>query len=131
MTAPVPPSVPGSHQGRYPDGAAAFPHRDLLGIAGLARHEILYLLDQAEPFVALNRQPSKRADLLSGLTIINAFFENSTRTRLSFEIAGKRLGADVINMEGAQSSLKKGETLIDTALTLNACLLYTSDAADE
>ena len=57
---------------------------------------------------------------MSGLTIINAFFENSTRTLLSFEIAGKRLGADVVNMHAAQSSVKKGETLIDTAITLNA-----------
>ena len=68
----------------------------------------------------LNRRSAKRADTLSGLTIINAFFENSTRTLLSFEIAGKRLGADVVNMYAAQSSVKKGETLIDTARTLNA-----------
>ncbi len=105
---------------RYPAGGQAFPHRDLLGIGGLARHEILFLLDEAEQWVELNRQPQKRDDRLAGLTIINAFFENSTRTRLSFEIAGKRLGADVINMQGAQSSVKKGETLIDTAMTLNA-----------
>lgn len=105
---------------RYPAGALAFPHRDLLGIAQLERHEILYLLDSAEPWVELNRQPSKHCDLLAGLTIINAFFENSTRTLLSFEIAGKRLGADVVNMHTAQSSVKKGETLIDTAVTLNA-----------
>jgi aspartate carbamoyltransferase catalytic subunit len=105
---------------RFPAGSLAFPHRDLLGIAHLERHEILYLLDQAEPWVELNRQPSKHSDLLSGLTIINAFFENSTRTLLSFEIAGKRLGADVVNMHAAQSSVKKGETLIDTAITLNA-----------
>jgi len=106
--------------GRYPAGGAAFPHRDLLGLAGLAPHELLYLLDEAEQWVDLNRQPHKRAELLSGLTIINAFFENSTRTLLSFEIAGKRLGADVVNMHAATSSVKKGETLIDTALTLNA-----------
>ena len=105
---------------RYPAGALAFPHRDLLGIAPLERHEILYLLDSAEPWIDLNRQPSKHCDLLAGLTIINAFFENSTRTLLSFEIAGKRLGADVVNMHAAQSSVKKGETLIDTAVTLNA-----------
>ena len=108
------------HLGRYPAGAAAFPHRGLMGIAGLARHEILFLLDEAEQWVELNRQPQKRDDRLAGLTIINAFFENSTRTRLSFEIAGKRLGADVVNMNAAQSSVKKGETLIDTAVTLNA-----------
>jgi aspartate carbamoyltransferase catalytic subunit len=106
--------------GRYPKGRLAFPHRDLLGIGQLERHEILFLLDEAEQWVALNRQPTKHTDLLSGLTIINAFFENSTRTLLSFEIAGKRLGADVVNMHAAQSSVKKGETLIDTAVTLNA-----------
>jgi len=106
--------------GRYPEGGLAFPHRDLTGISHLARHEILYLLDEAEQWLALNRQRHKRAELLSGLTIINAFFENSTRTLLSFEIAGKRLGADVVNMHAATSSVKKGETLIDTAMTLNA-----------
>ncbi|WP_336985781.1 aspartate carbamoyltransferase catalytic subunit [Altererythrobacter aquiaggeris] len=109
-----------SQSGRYPAGGEAFPHRDLLGIAQLERHEILFLLDEAEQWVELNRQPSKHADELAGLTIINAFFENSTRTLLSFEIAGKRLGADVVNMHAAQSSVKKGETLIDTAITLNA-----------
>ncbi|MBA4008172.1 MAG: aspartate carbamoyltransferase catalytic subunit [Erythrobacter sp.] len=106
--------------GRFPPGRLAFPHRDLTGIGKLARHEILYLLDQAEQWVALNRQSAKHTDLLGGLTIINAFFENSTRTLLSFEIAGKRLGADVVNMHAATSSVKKGETLIDTAITLNA-----------
>jgi aspartate carbamoyltransferase catalytic subunit len=106
--------------GRYPEGRLAFPHRGLLGIAALAPHEILFLLDEAEQWVELNRQPMKRDDRLAGLTIINAFFENSTRTLLSFEIAGKRLGADVVNMAVAQSSVKKGETLIDTAMTLNA-----------
>jgi aspartate carbamoyltransferase catalytic subunit len=115
MTSSSPP-----HLARYPAGRAAFPHRGLLGIAGLERHEILFLLDEAEQWVELNRQPQKRDDRLAGLTIINAFFENSTRTRLSFEIAGKRLGADVVNMNAAQSSVKKGETLIDTAVTLNA-----------
>ena len=104
----------------YPEGAAAFPHRGLVGIAGLAPHEIWFLLDEAEQWVALNREAQKRRELLSGLTIINAFFENSTRTLLSFEIAGKRLGADVVNMAVATSSVKKGETLIDTAMTLNA-----------
>jgi len=104
----------------YPAGSAAFPHRDLVGIAGLAPHEIWYLLDEAEQWVALNREAKKSRDLLAGLTIINAFFENSTRTLLSFEIAGKRLGADVVNMAVATSSVKKGETLIDTAMTLNA-----------
>ena len=106
--------------GRYPAGSAAFPHRGLVGIAGLAPHEIAFLLDEAEQWVELNRHPQKRDESLAGLTIINAFFENSTRTLLSFEIAGKRLGADVVNMHAAQSSVKKGETLIDTAMTLNA-----------
>ena len=109
-----------SHAGRYPAGSAAFPHRGLTGLAGLAPWEILYLLDEAEQWVELNRGAHKRDDRLAGLTIINAFFENSTRTLLSFEIAGKRLGADVVNMHAAQSSVKKGETLIDTAMTLNS-----------
>lgn len=106
--------------GRFPAGRLAFPHRDLTGIGQLERHEILYLLAEAEQWVELNRQRSKHTELLAGLTIINAFFENSTRTLLSFEIAGKRLGADVVNMHAATSSVKKGETLIDTAITLNA-----------
>ncbi len=120
MTTSASPPPPASQSGRYPPGAAAFPHQGLLGIAGLAPHEILFLLDEAEQWVELNRQPQKRDDRLAGLTIINAFFENSTRTLLSFEIAGKRLGADVVNMHAATSSVKKGETLIDTAMTLNA-----------
>lgn len=106
---------------RFPAGARAFPHRDLLAIGQLERHEILFLLEEAEQWVALNRgAAAKHSDLLAGLTVINAFFENSTRTLLSFEIAGKRLGADVVNMHAAQSSVKKGETLLDTAITLNA-----------
>ena len=105
---------------RFPAGRQAFPHRDLLGIGRLERHEILFLLAEAQQWVEFSRRPSKHADLLAGLTVINAFFENSTRTLLSFEIAGKRLGADVVNMHAAQSSVKKGETLIDTAITLNA-----------
>ena len=109
-----------SSSGRYPAGRLAFPHRDLTGIAQLERHEILFLLDEAEQWVDLNRKRHKHHDTLAGLTIINAFFENSTRTLLSFEIAGKRLGADVVNMHAATSSVKKGETLIDTAITLNA-----------
>ncbi len=120
MISPTQPTPAKDLAGRYPAGAAAFPHCGLLGIAGLAPHEILFLLDEAEQWVEFNRQPQKRDDRLAGLTIINAFFENSTRTRLSFEIAGKRLGADVVNMNAAQSSVKKGETLIDTAVTLNA-----------
>ena len=97
-----------------------FPHRDLTGIAGLQPHEISFLLDEADRWVDHNRQHNSPDHRLDGLTQINAFFENSTRTLLSFEIAGKRLGADVVNMLGSQSSVKKGETLIDTAITLNA-----------
>lgn len=90
-------------------------------MAKLQPWEIRFLLDEAEHWVEMNRNAvEKRDDRLHGLTIINAFFENSTRTLLSFEIAGKRLGADVVNMHAAQSSVKKGETLIDTAMTLNA-----------
>ena len=99
---------------------SAFPHRDLTGIAGLQPHEISFLLDEADAWVDHNRSHAASDHRLDGLTQINAFFENSTRTLLSFEIAGKRLGADVVNMHAAQSSVKKGETLIDTAITLNA-----------
>jgi aspartate carbamoyltransferase catalytic subunit len=101
-------------------GGAVFPHRHLTGIAGLQPHEIMFLLDEAEQWIDANRGHVKSDKRLDGLTQINAFFENSTRTLLSFEIAGKRLGADVVNMHAAQSSVKKGETLIDTAMTLNA-----------
>ncbi len=99
---------------------AEFPHRHLLGIEGLSRDEIGQILDLADSYVALNRRADKKKDLLRGRTLINLFFESSTRTRTSFELAGKRLGADVINMSVATSSIKKGETLIDTAMTLNA-----------
>lgn len=101
-------------------GGAVFPHRHLTGIAGLQPHEITFLLDEAEQWVEANRNRAKSDRRLDGVTQINAFFENSTRTLLSFEIAGKRLGADVVNMTVAASSVKKGETLIDTAVTLNA-----------
>ncbi|MDO5613124.1 MAG: aspartate carbamoyltransferase catalytic subunit [Paracoccus sp. (in: a-proteobacteria)] len=97
-----------------------FRARHLLGIDHLAPAEIVTLLDLAERYVELNRRTVKHADALEGMTQINMFFENSTRTQASFELAGKRLGADVMNMAVAQSSVKKGETLIDTAMTLNA-----------
>ncbi|KNG92590.1 aspartate carbamoyltransferase catalytic subunit [Pseudaestuariivita atlantica] len=96
-----------------------FRQNHLLGIEPLHPAEITALLDLADQYAALNRG-SKRGDALAGLTQINMFFENSTRTQASFEIAGKRLGADVMNMAMQSSSVKKGETLIDTALTLNA-----------
>ena len=97
-----------------------FQHRHLLGIEQLRPEEITTILDLAEEYVTLNRGNKKHSEVLSGLTQINMFFENSTRTQASFELAGKRLGADVMNMAMQASSIKKGETLIDTALTLNA-----------
>ena len=98
----------------------SFAHRHLLGIEQLSQQDIITVLDLADSYAALNRQSHKHGDALAGLTQINMFFENSTRTQASFEIAGKRLGADVMNMAMQASSIKKGETLIDTALTLNA-----------
>ena len=94
--------------------------RHLLGIAGLSHADIVGLLDLAEEFVVLNRQIEKKTASLRGRTLINMFFEASTRTQASFELAGKRLGADVMNMWVSSSSIRKGETLIDTAMTLNA-----------
>ncbi len=98
----------------------ALTQRHLLGIEGLSASDITGLLDLAEEFVDLNRQVQKKRNTLSGRTQVNLFFEASTRTQSSFELAGKRLGADVMNMSIASSSIRKGETLLDTALTLNA-----------
>ena len=98
----------------------SFTQKHLLGIEGLAQSAILEILDKAEKYADLNLKTHKRVDVLAGLTQINMFFENSTRTQASFELAGKRLGADVMNMQVHGSSIKKGETLVDTALTLNA-----------
>ena len=95
-------------------------HRHLLGIEGLSAADITGLLDLSEEYVELNRQVDKKRTSLRGRTQINLFFEASTRTQSSFELAGKRLGADVMNMNVATSSVSKGETLIDTAMTLNA-----------
>jgi aspartate carbamoyltransferase catalytic subunit len=92
----------------------------LLGIESLSVDEIVGLLDLAEKYVALNRTAEKKNALLKGRTLINLFFESSTRTQSSFELAGKRLGADVLNMSVKSSSVSKGETLVDTATTLNA-----------
>ncbi len=99
---------------------AAFSRRHLLGVEGLSREEIVGLLDLADEAVGISRQVEKKRATLRGRTQINLFFEPSTRTQSSFEIAGKRLGADVMNMAVGASSVKKGETLIDTAITLNA-----------
>lgn len=97
-----------------------YPHRHLLGIKGLSPLDIENLLDRAEAAVSISRGADKKRATLRGRTQINLFFEASTRTQASFELAGKRLGADVMNMSVASSSVKKGETLIDTAMTLNA-----------
>jgi len=97
-----------------------YPYRHLLGIEGLSVEEISYILDKSDEYVKQNRRADKKVDLLRGRTIINLFFEDSTRTRTSFELAGKRLSADVINMSTKTSSVNKGETLIDTASALNA-----------
>lgn len=94
--------------------------RHLLGIEGLTRESALQLLDTARAFWEMNRRPVKKAPTLRGKTVINLFFENSTRTRTSFELAGKRLSADVVNISASTSSAKKGETLRDTAMTLDA-----------
>ncbi len=101
-------------------GQKSFPHRHLLSIDGLSRDDVYTILDLANEYAARNRESDKKHPILKGRTLINLFFENSTRTRTSFELAGKRMGADVINMSVASSSVKKGETLIDTAMTLNA-----------
>ncbi|WP_295879263.1 aspartate carbamoyltransferase catalytic subunit [uncultured Bartonella sp.] len=97
-----------------------FPHRHLLGIKGLTARDLTTLIDRADANVAISRQLDKKKTSMRGRTQINLFFENSTRTQSSFELAGKRLGADVMNMAVSHSSVKKGETLIDTAMTLNA-----------
>jgi len=97
-----------------------YPHRHLLAVEGLEPPYIADLLDLAESYALLNRQGKTQRDLLKGRTLINLFFEDSTRTRTSFELAGKRLGADIVNMSVSTSSVNKGETLLDTAATLNA-----------
>jgi len=97
-----------------------YPRKHLLAIEGLEPPHLADLLDLAESYALLNRSGKTQRDLLKGRTLINLFFEDSTRTRTSFELAGKRLGADVINMSVSTSSVNKGETLLDTASTLNA-----------
>jgi aspartate carbamoyltransferase catalytic subunit len=100
--------------------APPFPTRHFLSVTDLAPPDVAALLDLADGFVTLNRQRAKKVDLLKGRTLVNLFFEASTRTQSSFELAGKRLGADVVNMSPRSSSISKGETLVDTAVTLNA-----------
>lgn len=99
---------------------SVFAQRHLLGIADLSSQEIETLIDLSNEAVSVSRQYEKKKAVLRGRTQINLFFESSTRTQSSFELAGKRLGADVMNMSVSTSSVKKGETLIDTAMTLNA-----------
>jgi aspartate carbamoyltransferase catalytic subunit len=94
--------------------------RHLLGIDGLTKESALQLLDTARAFWEMNRRPLRKVPTLRGKTVINLFFENSTRTRTSFELAGKRLSADVVNISASTSSTKKGETLRDTVATLDA-----------
>lgn len=119
-------SMHSTDQSSYPRADVAppsgqfFPHKHLLGIWNLDPTSIKHLLDTADGYVEQNRQANKTSNLCKGLTQINLFFENSTRTLMSFEIAGKRLGMDTISMATGSSSIKKGETLLDTAATLNA-----------
>jgi aspartate carbamoyltransferase catalytic subunit len=95
-------------------------HPHLLGIAHLGREDIVHVLDAAERWFTLSREETKNARVLHGRTIVNLFFESSTRTRTSFEVAGKRLGADVVNVSPQTSSVTKGETLLDTVKNLEA-----------
>ena len=99
---------------------AGFRHKHLLGIDGLTKQDVFDILDTAEVFFEVSRRPVRKVPTLRGKTILNVFFESSTRTRTSFELAGKRLSADVVNMSVAASSVKKGETLLDTCRTLEA-----------
>ena len=101
-------------------GSFSFPHRHLLTVENLTAQQITGLLDMADAAARISREVRKKRDRLAGRTLINLFFEASTRTQSSFELAAKRLGADVINLAVSQSSVSKGETLIDTAVTLNA-----------
>jgi aspartate carbamoyltransferase catalytic subunit len=98
----------------------AFAHRSLLDIEGLTRADVERILDTAEAFLQVSRRPVRKVPTLRGKTVINLFYEASTRTRTSFELAGKRLSADVINMSVSASSVRKGETLQDTCRTLEA-----------
>ena len=97
--------------------AVKISHNHLLGIQDLSFSEVSYILDEAKTFIKLNKSSSKKTDVLRGKTQINLFFEPSTRTQSSFELAGKRLGADVMTINIVNSAIKKGETLIDTATT--------------
>ncbi len=107
-------SIPDAH------GQAPFRHKHLLSVGDLSRDDVAHLFARAETYIPLLESREKKLATLRGRTLINLFFENSTRTQSSFELAGKRMGADVVNMSVKSSSVAKGETLIDTAATLNA-----------
>ena len=94
--------------------------KDLVGLEGLEREQILGILDTAEPFKEISERQIKKVPVLRGQTIVNLFFEPSTRTRISFEFAEKRLSADTVNISSSGSSVQKGETLVDTARNLEA-----------
>ena len=100
--------------------AVKISQKHLLGIQDLSISDVNYILNEAKKFIKLNKSKNKKLDTLRGKTQINLFFEPSTRTQSSFELAGKRLGADVMSMNIVNSAIKKGETLMDTAMTLNA-----------
>ena len=102
------------------DKAVKISQKHLLGIQDLSISDVNIILNEAKQFINLNKSKNKKIDALRGKTQINLFFEPSTRTQSSFELAGKRLGADVMSMNIVNSAIKKGETLIDTAMTLNA-----------
>ena len=102
------------------NNAVKISQKHLLGIQDLSISDVKLILDEAKKFISLNKSKNKKLDILRGKTQINLFFEPSTRTQSSFELAGKRLGADVMSMNITNSAIKKGETLIDTAMTLNA-----------
>lgn len=98
----------------------SFPHKDFLDIARLSAADIQTILGLTAHYATLNRSFKKKTAILDGRTVVNLFFEPSTRTRTSFEIAAKRLGADVVNIPVEHSSVKKGETLLDTVLNIDA-----------
>jgi aspartate carbamoyltransferase catalytic subunit len=100
--------------------SAGFRHHHLLSIADLDQRDVNQILDAAELFIEVSRRPVRKVPTLRGKTVINMFFEASTRTRTSFELAGKRLSADVVNISGSSSSVSKGESLLDTCKTLEA-----------
>ncbi len=102
------------------NNAIKISQKHLLGIQDLSISDVKLILDESKKFISLNKSKNKKLDILRGKTQINLFFEPSTRTQSSFELAGKRLGADVMSMNITNSAIKKGETLIDTAMTLNA-----------